>query len=72
MPALPLDTPVDFPFSLGDNGSLKLVFDVFNVTNSPFIRTVNQDIDIGFQAGADPLSAAEPRSSVHSMVDSRF
>jgi hypothetical protein len=31
-----------------------LVFDGFNVTNSLFTKTVNQDIDTGFQTGADP------------------
>jgi hypothetical protein len=52
--ALQLDTHVDYPFSFGDKGSLKLAFDGFNVTNSQFIRTVNQDVDTGFQSGADP------------------
>jgi hypothetical protein len=49
-----LDTHLDYPFSFGDKGSLKLAFDGFNVTNSQFIRTVNQNIDTGFQTGADP------------------
>jgi hypothetical protein len=51
---LQLDTHLDYPFSFGDKGSLKLAFDGFNVTNSQFIRAVNQDIDTGFQTGADP------------------
>jgi hypothetical protein len=52
--ALQLDTHLDYPFSFGDRGSLKLAFDGFNVTNSQFIRTVNQDINTGFLTGADP------------------
>jgi hypothetical protein len=51
---LQLDTHLDYPISFGDKGSLKLAFDGFNVTNSKFIRAVNQDIDTGFQTGADP------------------
>jgi hypothetical protein len=51
---LQLDTHLDYPFSFGDRGSLKLAFDGFNVTNSQFTRTVNQNIDTGFQTGADP------------------
>ncbi|MDT7810143.1 MAG: hypothetical protein QOJ51_834 [Acidobacteriaceae bacterium] len=51
---LQLDTHLDYPFSFGDKGSLKLVFDGFNVTNSLFTKTINQDIDTGFQTGADP------------------
>ena len=51
---LQLDTHLDYPFSFGDKGSLKLVFDGFNVTNSLFTKTVNQNIDTGFQTGADP------------------
>jgi hypothetical protein len=49
-----LDTHVDYPFSFGDKGSLKLAFDGFNVTNSQFNKTIQQDIDTGFQLGADP------------------
>lgn len=52
--ALQLDTHLDYPFSFGDKGSLKLAFDGFNVTNSKFTTGVNQDIDTGFQTGADP------------------
>jgi hypothetical protein len=52
--ALQLDTHVDYPFSFGDKGSIKLTFDGFNVTNSQFTRTVNQNIDTGFLTGADP------------------
>jgi hypothetical protein len=51
---LQLDTHLDYPVSFGDKGSLKLVFDGFNVTNSLFTKTVNQNIDTGFQTGADP------------------
>jgi hypothetical protein len=51
---LQLDTHLDYPFSFGDKGSLKLAFDGFNVTNSQFTKTVNQNIDTGFQTGADP------------------
>ena len=52
--ALQLDTHVDYPIGFGDRGSLKLAFDGFNVTNSQFIKQVNQNIDTGFQTGADP------------------
>lgn len=52
--ALQLDLHADYPISLGDKGSVKLMFDGFNVTNSQFNRTVNENIDTGFQAGADP------------------
>jgi hypothetical protein len=52
--ALQLDTHLDYPFSFGDKGSLKLAFDGFNVTNSQFVKIVNQNIDTGFQSGADP------------------
>ena len=51
---LQLDTHLDYPFNFGDKGSLKLAFDGFNVTNSQFTRTVNQNIDTGFQQAADP------------------
>jgi hypothetical protein len=51
---LQLDTHLDYPVSFGDKGSLKLAFDGFNVTNSKFTTAVNQDIDTGFQSGADP------------------
>ena len=51
---LQLDTHLDYPFSFGDKGSLKLAFDGFNVTNSKFITAVNQNIDTGFQTAADP------------------
>ena len=51
---LQLDTHLDYPINFGDRGSLKLAFDGFNVTNSQFIRSVNQNIDTGFQQGADP------------------
>jgi hypothetical protein len=52
--SLQLDTHLDYPFSFGDKGSLKLAFDGFNVTNSQFIKIVNQNIDTGFLQGADP------------------
>jgi Carboxypeptidase regulatory-like domain len=52
--SLQLDTHLDYPFSFGDRGSLKLAFDGFNVTNSQFTKTVNQNIDTGFQLAADP------------------
>jgi hypothetical protein len=52
--SLQLDTHLDYPLSFGEKGSLKLAFDGFNVTNSQFTRNVNQDIDTGFQTGADP------------------
>jgi hypothetical protein len=52
--SLQLDTHLDYPFSFGDRGSLKLAFDGFNVTNSLFTKTINQNIDTGFQTGADP------------------
>jgi hypothetical protein len=52
--SLQLDTHLDYPFSFGDKGSLKLAFDGFNVTNSQFVKIVNQNIDTGFQTGADP------------------
>jgi hypothetical protein len=52
--ALQLDMHGDYPIALGDKGSLKVAFDAFNVTNSLFTRTVNQNIDTGFQSGADP------------------
>ncbi|HTF63867.1 MAG TPA: hypothetical protein VK638_14355, partial [Edaphobacter sp.] len=52
--ALNLDLHADYPISFGDKGSLKLAFDGFNVTNSQFNKTVNQNIDTGFQAPADP------------------
>jgi hypothetical protein len=52
--SLQLDLHADYPITLGDKGSVKLAFDGFNVTNSQFNRTVNQDVDTGFQAGADP------------------
>jgi hypothetical protein len=51
---LQLDTHLDYPISFGDKGSLKLAFDGFNVTNSKFTSAVNQNIDTGFQTGADP------------------
>jgi Carboxypeptidase regulatory-like domain len=49
-----LDTHLDYPISFGERGTLKLAFDGFNVTNSQFTRSVNQNIDTGFQTGADP------------------
>ena len=52
--AIQLDMHADYPFSFGEKGSLKLAFDGFNVTNSQFIKSVNQNIDTGFQTGADP------------------
>jgi hypothetical protein len=52
--SLQLDTHLDYPFSFGDRGSLKLAFDGFNVTNSQFTKIVNQNIDTGFQSGPDP------------------
>jgi hypothetical protein len=52
--AVQLDLHGDYPINLGDKGAVKLAFDGFNVTNSQFNRTVNQNIDTGFQAGADP------------------
>jgi carboxypeptidase family protein len=52
--ALQLDLHADYPVALGDKGSIKLAFDGFNVTNSQFNRTVNQNIDTGFQTTADP------------------
>jgi hypothetical protein len=52
--SLQLDTHLDYPFSFGDRGSLKLAFDGFNVTDSKSIGQVNQNIDTGFQTGADP------------------
>lgn len=52
--ALQLDTHLDYPFSLGEKGTVKLLFDGFNVTNSLPIHSVNQNIDTGFQSGADP------------------
>lgn len=51
--ALQLDLHTDYPISFGERGTLKLVFDGFNVTNSKFVRTVNQNIDTGFAAGPD-------------------
>jgi hypothetical protein len=51
---LQLDTHLDYPFTFGDKGSLKLAFDGFNVTNSQFVKIVNQNIDTGFLASADP------------------
>jgi hypothetical protein len=51
---LQLDTHLDYPITFGDKGSLKLAFDGFNVTNSQFVKIVNQNIDTGFLAGADP------------------
>ena len=51
---LQLDTHLDYPISFGDKGSLKVAFDGFNVTNSKFTTAVNQNIDTGFQTGADP------------------
>jgi hypothetical protein len=51
---LQLDTHVDYPINFGDKGSVKMAFDGFNVTNSQFTRTINQNIDTGFQTGADP------------------
>lgn len=51
---LQLDTHLDYPINFGDKGSLKLAFDGFNVTNSQFVRAVNQNIDTGFQQQADP------------------
>jgi hypothetical protein len=52
--ALQLDLHTAYPISIGDKGVVNLAFDGFNVTNSQFNRTVNQNIDTGFQAGADP------------------
>ena len=52
--ALQLDLHTAYPISLGDKGVVNLSFDGFNVTNSQFNRTVNQNIDTGFQSGADP------------------
>jgi carboxypeptidase family protein len=52
--ALQLDLHTAYPISLGDKGVVNLAFDGFNVTNSQFNRTVNQNIDTGFQSGADP------------------
>ncbi len=52
--ALQLDLHADYPLSLRERGSLKLIFDGFNVTDSRYVRTINQNIDTGFQAGPDP------------------
>jgi hypothetical protein len=52
--SLQLDLHTDYPISIKDRGKLKLAFDVFNVTNSQFILNKNNDIDTGFQTGADP------------------
>jgi hypothetical protein len=52
--ALQLDLHTAYPINLGDKGVVNLAFDGFNVTNSQFNRTVNQNIDTGFQSGADP------------------
>jgi hypothetical protein len=51
---LQLDLHSDYPVSLGEKFKLKLAFDAFNVTNSQFITTKNQDYDTGFQTGTDP------------------
>jgi hypothetical protein len=52
--ALQLDLHSDYPVSISDKFKLKLAFDAFNVTNSQFSSTVNQNLDTGFQTGADP------------------
>ena len=52
--ALQLDLHTAYPINLGDKGVVNLAFDGFNVTNSQFNKTVNQNIDTGFQSGADP------------------
>jgi hypothetical protein len=52
--ATQLDLHSDYPVSLGEKFKLKLAFDAFNVTNSQFTSTKNQNLDTGFQAAADP------------------
>jgi hypothetical protein len=51
---LQLDLHTDYPVSIKDRGKLKLAFDVFNITNSKFTLQKNNNIDTGFQTGADP------------------
>jgi hypothetical protein len=51
---LQLDLHSDYPVSISDKFKLKLAFDAFNVTNSQFTSTTNQNLDTGFQTGADP------------------
>jgi hypothetical protein len=52
--SLQLDLHADYPVSIKERGKLKLAFDVFNATNSKFILQKNNNIDTGFQTGADP------------------
>jgi Carboxypeptidase regulatory-like domain len=52
--ALQLDLHTDYPVSLGEKAKLKLAFDMFNVSNSRYTTNTNQNIDTGFQLGADP------------------
>jgi hypothetical protein len=52
--SLQLDLHTDYPISIKERGKLKLAFDMFNVTNSKFILQKNNNIDTGFQTGADP------------------
>jgi hypothetical protein len=49
-----LDMHADYPVRFNDRWHMKLAFDGFNVTNSQFNATLNQNLDTGFQAGADP------------------
>ncbi len=52
--SLQLDLHADYPVSIKERGKLKLAFDVFNATNSKFVLQKNNNIDTGFQTGADP------------------
>ncbi len=53
---LQLDLHTNYPLSIREHGKLQLAFDVFNVANSQLIVSKNQNIDTGFQTGADPTN----------------
>ena len=52
--SLQLDLHTDYSHALTERYRLKVAFDGFNVTDSKYILNKNQDIDTGFQTGADP------------------
>ena len=52
--SLQLDLHTDYGHPLGEKYRIKVAFDTFNVTNSKFILNKNQNVDTGFQTGADP------------------
>jgi hypothetical protein len=52
--SMQLDLHTDYAHALTERIRLKVAFDTFNVTNSKFTLNKNQDVDTGFQTGADP------------------